>query len=117
MHGGNAAWLKIKICLQVIPNPKKNFKVLNLLCLPKYNKFLVYGNKILYYDAKYKEEENIQKNQVKVDNYPIKVEYNKYYQQFFVVTFRDVRVYDKEGNLFKVYKKLTLNDHFEIEPK
>ena len=108
---------KIKICLQVIPNPKKNFKVLNMLCLPKYNKFLVYGNKILYYDAKYKEEENTQKNQVKVDNYPIKIEYNKYYQQFFVVTFRDVRVYDKDGNLFKIYKKLTLNDHFEVEPK
>ena len=108
---------KLKICLQVIPTPKKNFKVANLLCLPKYNKFLVFGNKIIYYDAKYKEEENIQKNQVKDDNYPIKIEYNKYYQQFFVVTFRDVRVYDKEGNLFKVYRKITLNDHFDNEPK
>ena len=108
---------KLKICLQVIPTPKKNFKVINLLCLPKYNKFLVFGNKIIYYDPKYKEEENIQKNQIKDDNYPIKIEYNKYYQQFFVATFRDVRVYDKDGNLFKVYRKLTLNDHFENEPK
>ena len=108
---------KLKICLQVIPTPKKNFKVVNLLCLPKYNKFMIFGNKIIYYDPKYKEEENIQKNQIKDDNYPIKIEYNKYYQQFFVVTFRDVRVYDKDGNLFKVYRKLTLNDHFENEPK
>ena len=108
---------KIKICLQVIPTPKKNFKVVNLLCMPKFNKFLVFGNKIIYYDAKYKEEENIQKNQLKDDNYPIKIEYNKYYQQFFVVTFRDVRVYDKDGNLFKVYRKLTLSDHFDNEPK
>ena len=108
---------KLKICLQVIPTPKKNFKVVNLLCLPKYNRFVVFGNKIIYYDPKYKEEENIQKNQVKDDNYPIKIEYNKYYQQFFVVTFRDVRVYDKEGNLFKVYRKITYNDHFDNEPK
>ena len=108
---------KIKICLQVIPTPKKNFKVVNLLCLPKYNKFVVFGNKIIYYDAKYKEEEDIQKNTLKDDNYPIKIEYNRYYQQFFVVTFRDVRVYDKDGNLFKVYRKLTLSDHFDNEPK
>ena len=108
---------KLKICLQVIPTPKKNFKVVNLLCLAKFNKFLVFGNKIIYYDAKYKEEDNIEKNQIKDDNYPIKIEYNKYYQQFFVVTFRDVRVYDKDGNLFKVYRKLTLSDHFDNEPK
>ena len=108
---------KVKICLQVIPTPKKNFKVVNLLCLAKYNKFIIYGNKIIYYDAKYKEEENLQKNQIKDDNYPIKIEYNKYYQQFFVVTFRDVRVYDKDGNLFKIYRKLTLSDHFDNEPK
>ena len=70
---------KLKICLQVIPTPKKNFKVVNLLCLAKFSKFLVFGNKIIYYDAKYKEEDNIEKNQIKDDNYPIKIEYNKYY--------------------------------------
>ena len=104
---------KQKICLQLIPTPKKNLKINNLLNLPKYNKFLIYGNKIIYYDAHYKEESNVQKNTIKDDNFPIKVEYNKYYQQFFVTTFKDVRVYNKDGQLYKCYKKLISNEHFE----
>ena len=106
---------KQKICLQLIPTPKKNLKINNLLNLPKFNKFLIFGNKIIYYDAHYKEETNIQKNTIKDDNYPIKVEYNKYYQQFFVTTFKDVRVYNKDGQLYKCYKKLITNEHFEPE--
>ena len=105
---------KSRLCLQLIPTPKKNWKVVNLLNINKYNKFAVYGNKMVFYDAKYKEEEDIkEKNQAKDDNYPIKVEYNTYYQSFFVTTFRDVRVYNKEGNLYKNYKKLINNEHFE----
>ena len=104
---------KQKICLQLIATPKKNLKINNLLCLPKFNKFLIFGNKIIYYDAHYKEETNIQKNAIKDDNYPIKVEYNKYYQQFFVTTFKDIRVYNKDGQLYKCYKKLIANEHFE----
>ena len=106
---------KLKICLQLIPSPKKNLKINNLLNLPKYNKFLIFGNKIIYYDAHYKEENNIQKNAIKDDNYPIKVEYNQYYQQFFVTTFKDVRVYNKDGQLYKCYKKLIANEHFESD--
>ena len=109
--------VKNKICLQVIPTPKKNFKIVNLLCLPKYNKFMVYGNKIIYYDPNYKEEKNLEMNEARTDNYPVSVEYNKYYQQFFIVTCFDVRVFDKDGNLDKIYRKLNMNDHFEIEPK
>ena len=109
--------VKNKICLQVIPSPKKNFKTVNLLCLPKYNKFMVYGNKIIYYDPNYREEKNLDLNEVRSDNYPVTVEYNYYYQQFFVVTCFDVRVFDKDGKLDKIYKKLTYNDHFEAEPK
>ena len=105
---------KSRLCLQLIPTPKKNWKVVNLLNINKFNKFVVYGNKMVFYDAKYKEEEDIkEKNQVKDDNYPIKVEYNTYYQSFFVTTFKDVRVYNKEGNLYKNYKKLINNEHFE----
>ena len=104
---------KQKICLQLIPTPKKNIKINNLLTLPKYNKFLIFGNKIIYYDAHYKEETNIQKNTIKDDNYPIKVEYNKYYHQFFITTFKDIRVYNKDGQLYKCYKKLIANEHFE----
>ena len=106
---------KVKSCLQLIVTPKKNFKVTNLLSLAKYNKFMVYGNKIIYYDANYKEEENEQKNNANDDNFPIKVEFNRYYQQFFVTTFRDIRVYTKEGNLYKTYKKLISNEHFDSD--
>ena len=106
---------KIKSCLQLIVSPKKNFKVTNILCMSKYNKFLVFGNKIIYYDANYKEEEKEQKNQISDDNYPIKVEFNRYYQQFFVTTFKDIRVYNKDGNIYKTYKKLISNEHFESD--
>ena len=106
---------KVKSCLQLIVTPKKNFKVTNLLSLAKYNKFMVYGNKIIYYDANYKEEEHEQKNNSNDDNFPIKVEFNRYYQQFFVTTFRDIRVYTKEGNLYKTYKKLISNEHFDSD--
>ena len=106
---------KVKSCLQLIVTPKKNFKVTNLLSLAKYNKFMVYGNKIIYYDANYKEDEHEQKNNSNDDNFPIKVEFNRYYQQFFVTTFRDIRVYTKEGNLYKTYKKLISNEHFDSD--
>ena len=108
---------KAKLCLQTIETPKKNFMISGLLSLPKYNKFVVYGNKIMYYDAKYREEDHILSNDVLEENYPIKVEFNKYYQQFFISTFRDVRVYTKDGVLYKNYKKLATNEHFENDVK
>ena len=108
---------KSRLCLQTIENKKKNFLISGILSLSKYNKFVVFGNKIMYYDAKYREEDHIQSNEVVDENYPIKVEFNKYYQQFFISTFRDVRVYTKEGNLYKMYKKLTTNEHFETDVK
>ena len=108
---------KSRLCLQTIETPKKNFLISGILSLSKYNKFVVYGNKIMYYDAKYREEDHVQSNDVVDENYPIKVEFNKYYQQFFISTFRDVRVYTKEGNLFKMYKKLTTNEHFDTDVK
>ena len=108
---------KARLCLQTIETPKKNFLISGILNLSKINKFVVYGNKIMYYDAKYREEDHVQSNDVVDENYPIKVEFNKYYQQFFISTFRDVRVYTNEGNLFKMYKKLTTNEHFETDVK
>ena len=108
---------RTKLCLQTIESPTKNFIISGILGLSKYNKFIVYGNKIAYYDAKYKEEDHISSSENTIENYPIKVEFNKYYQQFFVASFRDVSVYDKEGNLFKVYSKLIKNEHFEGDVK
>ena len=104
---------RIKICIQLISPPKKKSKICNLLGLFKYNKFMIYGNRIFYYDAKYKEEDAIKKNKAKDDNYPIKIEYNYYYQKFFVATFRDIRVYSKDGEIYKIYKKLNINEHFD----
>ena len=109
--------VKLKVCLELITSNKKNFKVINLLCLAKYNKFLIYGNKIIYYDANFKEEEKNQKIQNNDDNYPIKVEFNNYYQQFFITTFKDVRIYNKNGNIFKIFKKLNDNEHFDNDIK
>ena len=108
---------RAKLCLQTIESPKKNFVISGILGLSKYNKFIVYGNKIIYYDAKYREEDHIVSSENTDENYPIKVEFNKYYQQFFVTSFRDVSVYNKDGNLFKVYSKLIRNEHFEAEVK
>jgi WD40 repeat protein len=83
--------------------------------MPKYNKFFVFGTKIIYYDANYKEEEKEINSQISDDNYPIKVEFNRYYQQFFVTTFKDIRVYSKDGNIYKTYKKLISNEHFDSD--
>ena len=104
---------RLKLCLQLIAPPKKKIKINNILGMFKYNKFMIYGNKIIYYDAKYKEEDVIEVNQIKEDDYPIKVEYNYYYQQFFVATFKDIRVYSKDGEIYKIYKKLNSNEHFD----
>jgi WD40 repeat protein len=108
---------KLRLCLQTIETPKKNFMVSGILRMTKYNRFSVYGNKVIYYDAKYREEDNSKSTDAEEENYPFKIEYNKYYQQFFIATFRDVRVYNHDGNLYKIYKKLTTNEHFESEVK
>ena len=106
-----------KLCLQTIEYENKNFVINGILSLYKYNKFVVFGNKLMYYDAKYKEEDHVVSKENVDENYPIKVEFNKYYQQFFVTSFRDVSVYNKDGNLFKVYSKLVKNEHFDTEVK
>ena len=108
---------RAKLCLQTIESKNKNFVISGILGLPKYNKFAIYGNKIIYYDAKYREEDHVSNEENTDDIYPIKVEFNKYYQQFFIISSRDVCVYNKEGNLFKVYSKLVKNEHFELDVK
>ena len=101
-----------RICLQSIPNSKKNITVNGLVIMGKINKFLIYGNNISFFDAKYKEEkDNINDNHE--ENLPIKICYNKYYQQFYVATLNDIRIYDKYGNLDKILKKIIENEHFD----
>jgi WD40 repeat protein len=98
------------LCLQLIPQEKKNFKVGKLLSLPKYNKFILYGNKIIFYDPKYRDTDIKPKNQKVEDNYPLKVEFNQYYMSFYVSTMKDVRIYSsRNGELQKAFKSLRTN--------
>ena len=106
----------LKICLQSIPNIKRNILVNGLLILHKINKFIVYGNNMTFYESKYKEDQ--ENNEVLFEeNHPIKISYNKYYQQFYVATMTDIKIYDKYGNLNKRFKKLLENEHFELGTK
>jgi WD40 repeat protein len=98
------------LCLQLIPQEKKNFKVTRLLNLHKHNRFLLYGNKIVFYDPKYRDSDIKPKNQKVDDNYPIKVAFNKYYMKIYVCTTKDVRIYSSDtGELIKVFKNLRSN--------
>ena len=105
-EGNIRIWnIKTKICVQLIPQIMKKCKINNLLIIPKYNKFIIYGNRIIYYESQYKTLNNKEENN-KEDNYPIKVLYNYYYQNFYIATFRDIRVYTNKGKLIKIFKKL-----------
>ena len=101
-----------RVCLQSIPNSRKNITVNGLVIMGKINKFIYYGNNIAFYDAKYNEEKDII-NERNEENHPIKINYNKYYQQFYVATLNDIKIYDKYGNLDKRFKKIIENEHFE----
>jgi WD40 repeat protein len=99
------------LCLQLITQTNINFKGHKILIMPKYNKFIFYGNKILFYDTKYQDTEVKVKNVKEEENYPIKVEFNKYYMNFYVATHKDVRIYSsKNGELTKVFKSLRSNN-------
>ena len=105
---------KLRLCLQMITPNKKNVKVCGLLFMPKLNQFTVYGNKMMYYEPKFIEVDK-KETHCTADNtvFPIKVDFNKYYQELYVTTTKDVRVYDKHGEFVKVFKKSTENDHFD----
>ena len=69
-----------------------------------------------FYESKYKEDQ--EDNEVLFEeNHPIKISYNKYYQQFYVATMTDIKIFDKYGNLNKRFKKLLENEHFELGTK
>ena len=102
----------LKICLQSIPNMKKNIVVNGLLIMHKLNKFIIYGNNLTFFDSKYKEDKD-DPDDLYEENHPIKICYNKYYQQFYVASMVDIKIYDKYGNLNKKFKKLLEDEHFE----
>ena len=106
----------LKICLQSIPNTKKNISVNGLIIMHKINKFVVFGNNMSFFESKYKEVSENAEDSLE-ENYPIKISYNKYYQQFYVATLTDIKIFDKYGALNKRFKKLLENEHFESGTK
>ena len=116
-EGNTRIWdTLLKICLQSIPNTKKNLTVNGLLIMNKINKFIIFGNNMTFFESKYKEN-NEESDDFLEENHPIKISYNKYYQQFYVATMTDMKIYDKYGALSKRFKKLLENEHFEIGTK
>ena len=44
-------------CLQSIAPDKKNLVINRLLYIKRYNRFVIYGNKMIFYDPKYRDSE------------------------------------------------------------
>ena len=105
----------LRTCLQSIPIMKKNFTASGLLFMERINKFIVFGKIMLFFDSKYKEI--VSKIDASEDmeevNYPIKISFNTYYQHFYVTTLKDIRIYNKNGELEKTFKKCIENENFE----
>ena len=72
---------------------------------------------ILFYDSKYKignkKKSVISDYSVDEVNHPIKIGFNKYYQHFYVTTLKDIRIYNQNGELEKIFKKCVENENFE----
>ena len=117
-EGNVRLWdILLRTCLQSIPISKKNFIINGILIMHRINKFIIYGNSMLFYDAKYKSKKE-EKNEIREDiNYPIKIDYNKYYQHFYVTTCKDIRIFNKNGILEKTFRKCIENENFEIGTK
>jgi WD40 repeat protein len=106
------------LCLQLITQEKKNFKVNKLLSIPKHNKFILYGNKIIFYDPKYRDTDIKPKNQKVEENYPIKIEFNQYYMNFYVISMKDLKIYSStDGSLIKTFKALRTNTDSDTKIK
>ena len=106
---------RLKICLQSIPNSKINITINGILIMREINKFVVFGNNLSFYDSKYSEEND--NNELYEENHPVKICYNKYYQQFYVCTLNEIRIYNSQGKLDKIFKKIIENGFFENETK
>ena len=114
-EGNVRIWnIKTKICIQFIPQLNKKCKINNLLIIPKYNKFIIYGNRIIYYESQIKIINN--KEDIKEDNYPTKILYNNYYQNFYVSTYKDIRVYTNKGQIINIFRNL-IQENFEPDVK
>ena len=106
-------------CLQSIAPDKKNLVINRLLYIKRYNRFVIYGNKMIFYDPKYRDSEVAKQNKDQNDiNYPIQTEFNNYYMRFYIATMKDLRIYSSvNGNLIYVFKKFIEQERFDIDAK
>jgi len=72
-------------CLQKIPHERKRFDCVGLCVLSKYEKFIIYGHKLVMFDTK---ANHVKEKTLKLmkEAYPIKVKFNKYDKAFMVTT-------------------------------
>ena len=106
----------LRICLQSITNTKRNLTINGLLIMGKINKFVMFGNNLSFFEAKYKDQKDSLYD-MNEENHPIKVSYNKYYQQFYVTTLNDIKIYNNNGSLDKRFKNIIENENFETDSK
>ena len=109
--------LKNRLCLQTILYEKKNIKIQGLCYIKKYNRFCIYGNKMIFYDQKYNEIINNNNNKNNNDeentNYPIQCEFNKYHMNFYISTLKEIRVYSTmNGTLIHIFRKFMDQNRF-----
>ncbi|MCQ2816858.1 MAG: hypothetical protein MJ252_06295 [archaeon] len=108
--------LKSRQCLQSINPEKKNLTAIKIFHIPKYNRLASYGNKLIFYEPKYSEEEiRRQKiNMMRVQNFPIQTIFNKYHMAFFLITSKDLRIYSgQNGQLIYTFKKFLEQERFD----
>jgi len=87
-------------CLQVIANDKGKIEVTKLITITKYDKFVVAGRRLAWYEL---HKESSLKSTAQ-DIVPICAGLNTYYMEFVVVTKYDIRIYDSfNGRLKKIY--------------
>ena len=119
-EGFTKIWdLRARQCLQTLPSGKKNIIINDMIYIKKYNRFCIYGSKMIFFDQKYLESEITKNNKDDSEiNYPIQCEFNKYHLKFFVATLKDLRLYNGiNGNLVYVFKKFMDQDRFDSDTK
>ena len=76
----------------------------------------MFGNNLSFFEAKYKDPKDSLYD-MNEENHPIKVSYNKYYQQFYVTTLNYIKIYNNNGSLDKRFKNIIENENFETDSK
>lgn len=98
--GNVRVWdIRYRTCLQIIPHERGKTEVSKLVTLNKYDKFIVAGRRLVWFDM---HEDSGNKGYKEVN--PIHIEFNSYFFQLFVLTKYDLRIYDcSTGRLRKIF--------------